>query len=173
MQTIPDFETFEQLAKTANTIPVYREIAADPDTPVSAFLKLHVGGQGFLLESVEGGDQWGRYSVLGSDPLMVVRICGDRVEVRHRDGAGVVQDTRTGRDPIVALEELLLPFRCAQVDGLTRFAGGFVGYLAYDVVRSIERLPATARDDLSVADIAGVIADTFVLFDNVTHTMKV
>lgn len=172
MAQVPDFATFRELSASADTVPVYREIAADLDTPVSAFLKLHSRGQGFLLESVEGGDRWGRYSVLASEPLMTLRIRGGRIELRHRDGRS---ETRSGPDgtPLAALESLLAPFRAARVEGLSRFAGGFVGYLAYDVVRSIERLPATTKDDLGVADIAGVIADTFILFDNVTHTMKV
>lgn len=172
MRAVPDFTTFGRLGESFDTVPVYREIAADLDTPVSAFLKLHEGGPAFLLESVEGGDRWGRYSVLASDPLMTLRIRGGETEITHRGG-------RTERrvlpiaDPLSALEAALVPFRAARVEGLTRFAGGFVGYLAYDVVRSIERLPSTARDDLDVPDIAGVIADTFVLFDNVSHTMKV
>lgn len=165
----PSLEQFTALAKTANTIPVYREIAADLDTPVSAFLKLHQGGQGFLLESVEGGDRWGRYSVLGTDPLMVLRGREGRLEVRHRDGsAAVIED-----EPLAALARVLEPFRQASVEGLSRFGGGFVGYLAYDVVRYVERLPVDTEDDLGVADIAGVIADNFILFDNVSHTMKV
>ncbi len=165
----PSLQEFSRLAESANTIPVYREIAADLDTPVSAFLKLHQGGQGFLLESVEGGDRWGRYSVLGTDPLMVLRGRGGRLEVTHRGG---LVDVIEG-DPLAALEKVLEPFKQAQVDGLSRFAGGFVGYLAYDVVRYVERLPVDTEDDLEVADIAGVIADNFILFDNVSHTMKV
>jgi len=165
----PSLEKFMELAESANTIPVYREIAADLDTPVSAFLKLHRGGQGFLLESVEGGNRWGRYSVLGTDPLMVLRGSEGVLEVRHRDGAV----ERVEDEPLSALAKVIEPFRQAQVEGLEGFAGGFVGYLAYDFVRYVERLPVQTQDDLSVADIAGVIADNFILFDNVSHTMKV
>lgn len=165
----PSLEEFTRLAESANTIPVYREIAADLDTPVSAFLKLHKGGQGFLLESVEGGDRWGRYSVLGTDPLMILRGRGGKLEVRHRDGRVEVIEG----DPLAALAEVLAPFEQPNVDGLSRFAGGFVGYLSYDLVRHVERLPVDTVDDLDVADIAGVIADNFILFDNVLHTMKV
>jgi anthranilate synthase component I len=172
MRAVPDLQSFRGLVATADTVPVYREIAADLDTPVSAFLKLHGGGQGFLLESVEGGDRWGRYSVLAAEPLMTLRVAGGRIDIRHRGGRSETRIDASG-DPIAALESVLLPFRAAKVDGLSRFAGGFVGYLAYDVVRAIERLPATTTDDLGCADIAGVIADTFILFDNVTHTMKV
>src|SRR5690349_13160063 len=94
MSLVPSLDEFRRLAADANTIPVYREIAADLDTPVSAFLKLHGGGkagerspQGFLLESVEGGDRWGRYSLLGSNPLMTLRARGGKLTVSRRDGS--------------------------------------------------------------------------------------
>ncbi len=169
MKTIPDFDQFASFAATANTIPVYCEIAADLDTPVSAFLKLYQDGRGFLLESVEGGDRWGRYSILGCDPLMTLRSSQGCLEVLARDGS---RETIEG-DPIDALAKVLAPFKVASVPGIARFGGGFVGYLAYDVVRHIERLPVSTVDDLGVADVAGLIADNFILFDNVTHTMKV
>ncbi|HYB98149.1 MAG TPA: anthranilate synthase component I [Candidatus Limnocylindrales bacterium] len=169
MPVVPDLEGFRRLAAQSNTIPVYREVAADLDTPVSAFLKLHRSGQGFLLESVEGGDRWGRYSVLGTDPLMTLRARGG-VTVVHRRGGGRME---IEADPIEALRRVLAPFHQAKVEGLSRFAGGFVGYLSYDLVRTIEKLPVATEDDLGAADVAGLIADNFVLFDNVTHTMKV
>ncbi|MFN2426497.1 MAG: anthranilate synthase component I [Candidatus Binatia bacterium] len=169
MSLVPNLDEFRRLAADANTIPVYREIAADLDTPVSAFLKLHQKGQGFLLESVEGGDRWGRYSLLGSDPLMTLRAKAGVMKVCRRDGVSEVIEG----DPVEALRKVLAPFRPARVDGLSRFAGGFVGYLSYDLVRTVERLPSSNVDDLGAADIAGLIADNFVLFDNVTHTMKV
>jgi len=166
----PSFGAFCGLARQgANTIPVYREIAADLDTPVSAFLKLHRGGSGFLLESVEGGDRWGRYSVLGSDPLMRIQAVGGCTIARHRGG----DEQRFEGDPIDTLAGLLRPFRPAAVEGLARFGGGFVGYLSYDLVRTIERLPIDTVDDLGVADVRGLVADNFILFDNVAHTMKV
>src|SRR5436190_16410124 len=107
MSLVPTLSEFRRLAAEANTIPVYREIAADLDTPVSAFLKLHRGGQGFLLESVEGGDRWGRYSILGSDPLMTVRAKDGVMTVSRRHG---VVETIDG-DPVDALRKVLAPFR--------------------------------------------------------------
>jgi anthranilate synthase component 1 len=169
MGMTPDRATFRGLSESANTIPIYREIAADLDTPVSAFLKLHRSGQGFLLESVEGGDRWGRYSVLGTDPFMTLRSRDRRLEVNLRDGS----KRRLEGEPLDTLAEVLAPFKPAVVDGLSRFAGGFVGYLAYDLVRHIEVLPCDTADDLRVADLAGLVTDNFILFDNVTHSMKV
>ena len=173
MRMVPDPAEFERLVRDANVVPVYVEMAADLDTPVSAFLKLHRDeSQGFLLESVEGGDRWGRYSVLGTDPLMTLRGRAGRMEVVHRDGRREVLEDANG-DPLACLKSVLDPFEQAHVEGLERFGGGFVGYLAYDVVRTIEGLPEDTLDELDTADVAGVIADTFVLFDNVAHTIKV
>jgi anthranilate synthase component 1 len=118
MSLVPSLDEFRRLAADANTIPVYREIAADLDTPVSAFLKLHGGSQkgdrkpqGFLLESVEGGDRWGRYSLLGTNPLMTLRALGGRLTITRRDGA---VETIDG-DPVEALRKVLAPFRPARV----------------------------------------------------------
>ncbi len=169
MSIVPDLNSFKSLARDANTIPVYREVAADLDTPVSAFMKLQSGGEGFLLESVEGGERWGRFSVLGADPLMTLRCVGGKLSIRRRDGGS----SEVTGEPLEALAQVLSPFRQAEVAGLSRFGGGFVGYFAYDIVRHFETLPETCTDDLEVADFAGLVADNFVLFDNVSHTMKV
>lgn len=170
MTATPNLQEFEGLvAEGATTVPVYREIPADTDSPVSAFLKIHRGGQGFLLESVEGGERWGRYSVLGSGPLMSLRAKEGRLRVDRRDGGA---EEITG-DPLDCLARVLEPFRPADTGLPERFSGGFVGYLAYDLVRSIERLPSDTVDDLGMADIAGLVADTFLIFDNVTHVIKV
>jgi len=170
MSPVPSLDVFKRLARDASTVPVYREIAADLDTPVSAFMKLHRGGQGFLLESVEGGERWGRYSVLGTNPMMTLRGEGGALRVTDRDGRSRVIEG----EPLAALASVLAPFKPAVVEGLAEFfGGGFVGYLAYDLVRHVEDLPCDTTDDLGVADIAGLIADNFIIFDNVTHTMKV
>jgi anthranilate synthase component 1 len=168
MSMEPALEEFRRLAGGADTIAVYREIAADLDTPVSAFLKLHRGGHGFLLESVDGGERWARYSILGTDPLMTLRAKHGRLVVRERGG----EERTLEGDPLAGLAGVLASFRLAPAPGLQAFCGGFVGYLAYDLVRTIERLPATTTDDLDAADLAGLIADSFIVFDNVTHTMK-
>jgi len=169
MSSILSFAEFERLAREYNAIPLCREVEADLETPVSAFIKLHRGGRGFLLESVEGGERWGRYSVLGSDPLMVLRASDGVLSVTRRDG-GV--ETLRG-EPLDCLRRVLEPVRQAPFAGLDRFAGGFVGYLAYDLVHYFERLPCSNPDDLGTADLAGMVADHFVIFDNVRHTMKV
>jgi len=158
------------MAGEGNLIPVYREILGDVETPVSAFRKLDTGGYAFLLESVEGGEKWGRYSFLGSDPGLVFKAKGRAVELITADG---VLPRPVGRDVLEPLRALLMQYRPVRAAGLPRFYGGMVGFLAYDVVRQFERLPATAKDDLDIPDAVFLLTDTLVIFDNVSHRIKV
>src|SRR5207253_1282195 len=109
------------LAREGNLIPVCREILADLETPVSAFLKIHRGPYGFLLESVEGGEKWGRYSFLGTEPARVFRSRGRTVEI---ETPGRTPERQTVDDPFEALRRLLAAYRPVPVPGLPRFAGG-------------------------------------------------
>jgi len=166
----PSLEQFRVLARQGNLIPVARQILADMETPVSAFRKIDSGNYAFLLESVEGGEQWGRYSFLGSNPSLVVRARGDRVEVLQGQGVERLGDVR---DPFTALQRILAQHRAVAVPGLPRFTGGLVGYLGYDTVRHLERLPATATADLGFPDAVFLLTDTLLIFDNVTHRITV
>jgi anthranilate synthase component I len=166
----PSLEQFRDLARKGNLIPVARQILADMETPVSAFRKIDSGNYAFLLESVEGGEQWGRYSFLGSNPSLVVRARGERVEILQGQGA---QDLGDVRDPFAALQRLLAQHRAVPVPGLPRFTGGLVGYLGYDTVRHLERLPSAAAADLGFPDALFLLTDTLLIFDNVTHRITV
>jgi anthranilate synthase component 1 len=166
----PDFDTFCALAAQGNLVPVYREVLADLDTPVSAFLKVDRGGDAFLLESVEGGEKWARYSFLGSTPQRVLWYAEG---VLHDGPPGGPFATRETADPLAAVREILQRYRPVPLRGLPRFAGGFVGYLSYDIARSFERLPCAARDDLGQPDLYLMLCDTLVVFDNVAMSMKV
>src|SRR5262249_21336650 len=157
------------LSQQGNLIPVCREILADLETPVSAFLKIHRGRYGFLLESVQGGEQWGRYSFLGTEPASVLSVHGDRIRVLT-PATGAVEE-RHAVDPLAELKSLLGTLRSAAVDGLPGFAGGAVGYLGYDVVRSIERLPADKPADLEIPDMRLMLATSLLVFDNVAQTI--
>jgi len=166
----PDYPTFCALAERGNLVPVYREILADLETPVSAFLKIDNGGDAFLLESVEGTEKWARYSFLGSAPELVVSAKGATFETAR---AGAAPTRQTVADPLDAVRALLQRYRSVAVPGLPRFSGGLVGYLSYDLVRFFERLPVYANDDLQMPDLRLMLADTLLIFDNVAHKIKV
>jgi len=166
----PDFETFKQLTRQGNLIPIYKEILADMETPVSALMKLAACDYCFLLESVEGGEKWGRYTFLGSDPAMIFTIQGENILIRKN---GEIQRRNHHGNPMKYLKELLHQYRPVPIEGLPRFYGGAVGYLGYDMVRYFEKLSISAHNDLCTDDAVFLITDTLVVFDNVKHTIKV
>lgn len=165
----PTRDTFYSLAEKGNLIPVYREIMADMDTPVSAFRKLDDGRFSYLLESIEGGEKWGRYSFLGSTPSVIIRSKGNLVETIS-DGTTVQQETS---DPLACIKDLLAQFTPVEVDGLPRFFGGAVGYLGYDMVRHFEHLPTAKPALIDAYDSYFLITDTIVIFDNMRQKIKV
>jgi anthranilate synthase component 1 len=166
----PDFKQFCALAKEGNLIPVFREVLADFETPVSAFAKIDEGPCAYLFESVEGGEKWGRYSFLGSgSPIMVQGSSTHLVlsDGRRRRGIPIT------RDALAELRDIMAEYRPVPVAGLPRFYGGAVGYLSYDIVRQFERLPSLGKDLLGLPDISFLLTDTLLIFDNVAHTIKV
>jgi anthranilate synthase component 1 len=167
--TCPDYPAFLALSRQGNLIPVFREIMADMDTPVTAFKKLDDGRFGFLLESIEGGEKWGRYSFLGSSPSLIVRSRGNRVEIIENG----VTTTITAADPLSCIRDLLARFTPVEVEGLPRFFGGAVGYMGYDMVRYFERLPSEKPALIDAWDAYFLITDTIVIFDNVRQKIKV
>ena len=170
----PDFETFKSLASSGNLIPVYREVLADMKTPLSVLTQLQDRPYVFLLESVEGGEKWGRYTFIGADPRVVFHVAGDNVIIRQNgQNNGEARTIPHRGDPLRHLQELLQGCRPVHVSGLPRFYGGAVGYLGYDIVRYFERLPDETVDDLKTPDAVFLITDTFIVFDNVRHTLKI
>ncbi|MEO5617252.1 MAG: chorismate-binding protein, partial [Candidatus Eisenbacteria bacterium] len=165
---VPSRSEFLALARTGKLVPVYRDVFADHDTPVSAFRKIDEGDYSFLLESVEGGEKWGRFSLLGSRPSRVFIARGDRCEL-HEGG----KVTPLARHPLEELADLLSQSQAVALPGLPRFCGGAVGYLGYDAVRWFERLPSNAKDELGLPDAVFMFGDVVSVFDNLTHTMKV
>ncbi len=168
----PSFEDFCSKAKAGNLIPVFREIVADCETPVSAFLKIRHGAYPFLFESVEGGEKWGRYSFLGADPSILIKGEGSRVTVTRRSISNDLSETITSDQPLQVLRDLLAEFKPVVVPGLPRFFGGAVGYLGYDMVRFFE--PVHLRHPPKPApDFFFLITETLLIFDNVKHRIKV
>ena len=165
----PTRDTFYTLAEKGNLIPVYREIMADMDTPVSAFIKLDDGRFSYLLESIEGGEKWGRYSFLGSNPSLIIRSKGKVVETIENG----ITTTETVADPLACISDLLARFSPVEVEGLPRFFGGAVGYLGYDMVRHFEHLPTDKPALIDAYDSYFLITDTIVIFDNMSQKIKV
>ncbi|MGO9394602.1 MAG: anthranilate synthase component I [Desulfobaccales bacterium] len=169
--TQTDFAIFSDLAGQGNLIPVYREILGDLETPVSAYKKLRGQGSSYLLESVEGGEKWGRFSFLGLNPSVLFQVQEGRVTIR-RQGREEVLLLEAGADPFEYLRRLLADLRAMAAPGLPRFWGGLVGYLGYDMVRYIERLPdLTPPGPMPEARL--MLADNLLIFDNLRQTIKV
>jgi len=165
----PSREAARELRGRGHLLPIYREYLADTETPVSAYVKLRAEGPSFLLESVEGGERQGRYSIIGASPIEQMRFSADEAE--HLIG------TESRRfpcpDPLAAIDAILLERVAVPVDGLPRFHGGAIGYLGYDLIRCYESVgPRKAPAyDVPLAHVA--FCDTLVVFDHVTHTIKV
>ncbi len=158
----PTLEEVREIARRGegNVVPVYREVAADLETPVSAYLKVARGENSFLLESVEGGERLARYSFIGTQPYRVLRT-GDNA------GAGEVPG-----DPLLLIEDELKRNRPVKVPGLPRFTGGAVGYMAYEVARYYERLPMPEADPQGFPESIFLFTDTLLVFDHVQHVIK-
>jgi len=157
--TVPGITEFKELSRRGNLIPVYREILADLDTPVSAFLNLGEKPS-FLLESLEGGEKWARYSLKGR---------GKTVEIISAGGTERIETD----DPITFLRDMMRGYRPVEVPGLPRFYGGLVGYLGYDMVRFIEELPDRRSPGLDMPDMFLMLTDAMLVFDNLRQTIKV
>ena len=166
----PSYEDFCKKAKKGNLVPVYKEILADLETPVSAFLKIDDGKYSYLLESVEGGEKWGRYSFLGTSPFLIIRAKDKRIEV-IKNGKKSISDT--DENPLLLLKRLLREYKPVSIDGLPPFFGGAVGYLAYDMIRHFEDISLKKRASLELPDIIFMFTDTLLIFDNIRQRIKV
>jgi anthranilate synthase component 1 len=152
----PSLEEAHALAGRGNLLPVFAEVTADLETPVSAYLKVARGRYSFLLESVEGGERLGRYSFIGTEPY--------RVLTSPAEGAA---------DPLRDVEAELRRFSVVPLPGLPRFHGGAVGYLAYEAARHFERLPSPADDPQALPEAVFMFTDTLLVFDHLQHKIKV
>jgi anthranilate synthase component 1 len=165
----PALTEFKKLAEKGNLIPVYREILADTFTPVTAFLRLG-GAPSFLLESVEGGEKWARYSFIGSRPAKVLRGMGGRVEVIEGQNAPMVIDAE---NPVDIIKKEISAYRPVEVKGLPRFFGGLVGYIGYDMVRFFEPVPQSVKPGLGLPDFFLMLTDTLLIFDSLRQKIQV
>lgn len=162
----PSLHEFEQSACGDLLIPLVMEIPGDLETPLSAFRKIDDGRHAFLLESVQGGERWARYSFLGASPRMLLRVGKGAAEI-VRDGS--VERIEGNPDPTTLLRQVMEEFRSAAVGGLPQFFGGAVGYMGYEVVRHFERIPDFHRPGPGFDDAFFMITRDMVIFDNVSH----
>jgi anthranilate synthase component 1 len=157
----PTLEQVKGMAGQGNVVPIYREVIADLETPVSAYLKVARGKYSFLLESVEGGERLARYSFIGTEPYRVLRT-GDNSTANEEPG-----------DPLVQIQDELRRFTPAPVSGLPRFHGGAVGYMAYEVARYYEKLPMPEAHPQGFPESIFLFTDTLLVFDHLQHNIKV
>jgi anthranilate synthase component I len=170
---VPSKDDFQRLAAGASHMPVYRDVLADMETPLSAYWKLgHDETHSFLLESVTGGEQLGRYSIIGVRPRLVLRT-KDRKVRRITPKGESRAELPAGKDPLHLLEADLAERDIVHVDGLPKFIGGAVGMLSYDLVRFFEKLPDSTTDDLKLDDMAMMVADTVVVFDHAKNVIRI
>jgi anthranilate synthase component 1 len=165
----PDFKEFSRLAREATLVPVVKSVSADLLTPVSAFLAIaQEESHAFLLESVERGEQIGRYTFLGAAPYMRVRAYDGKVEIERGRKREVVRENVFG-----VVKRLLREHKTANLPGLPPFTAGAVGYFAYDVVRQLENIGEHAKDDLSVPDAELMFFDRLLAFDHLRHQIHI
>ncbi|HTC22520.1 MAG TPA: anthranilate synthase component I [bacterium] len=165
---IPSFKSFSQLARQYNRIPVSLAFQSDLETPLSAYLKLAKGDNGFLLESVEKNEQVARYSIVGFDPSGVFEAKNGFLN--HRVGKG--KDVQRSANPLQIVKEKVSSIRQAPLEGVTGFLGGLVGFVGYDAVRYFEKLPHEKPDILDLPDLYLMVTDQLALFDHLKRTLR-
>jgi anthranilate synthase component I len=167
LNQFPDQARFKELAGTYNVIPVCIEVLADTETPVTLLKKFHSKENPvFLLESVEGGERWGRYSFLGTSAKSHVRVYPDTVTIAE---SGDIRTIPHDHDPLPVLRSIMSDFKPADVKGLPRFWGGMVGYFNYEMVSFFEAIPNLLPEDKPLAHF--IVTDELVIFDNIRHTL--
>jgi anthranilate synthase component 1 len=165
------FEEFEQLAKTYNVIPVSKRMLADTLTPVSAYLRLREGAScSFLLESVEGGERFARYSFLGRDPIAILKCKARETRITGLRPAAPNGSERTSEENFFDIVNGLVgKYRQPPLPSLPRFRGGLVGFIGYDAIRFIENIPGDARDDIKLDDSILGLFTSVLAFDHLKH----
>ncbi|MEK6551357.1 MAG: anthranilate synthase component I, partial [Pseudomonadota bacterium] len=159
-------------AQGFNRIPLMREVLADLDTPLSVYRRLARGPYSYLFESVQGGEKWGRYSIIGLPCRTLLRVQGNSIAV-EKDGR--VIERSDAKDPLDYVRAFQARYRMPAVAGLPRFTGGLVGYFGYEAVRFMEpRLGALDKpDEIGAPDILLMVSDEVVVFDNLQGKLYV
>jgi anthranilate synthase component 1 len=159
----PSREEFHALAAQHTVVPLWTELLADLDTPVSAYLKLVGDGEGFLLESVEHGERWSRFSFVGHDPVATLELRDGLIEMK---GQHLSPHIPLDQGMLAALDAIVAAYRAPIIPDLPPLQGGVMGYLGYDIVREVEHLPDTPTDDRRMPDAVMSIIGSMVAFDH-------
>lgn len=157
----PDFDTFISMSKTALMIPISEELNMDTQTPIGLFMRFAREDNSFLLESVEGGERWARYSYIGRRPFMIFKSSGENITV-VKNG----RKTEKKGNPFDELKALFGEYKGVSLKGMPRFCGGAVGYIGYDMVRRIEDLPDAPRDDTGLPESYLGFYDEVITYDH-------
>ena len=164
----PSLNEYVKMSSDYNLIPVFTDLLVDMETPISIFKKVCQGNHTYLLESVEGGENLARYSFIGLEPFLTYRC---------KNGAGVINDfsgpKQVSGEPLEILQGIMEQYVAPKLEGLPRFYGGAVGYFGYDLVRYVEQLPETTKDDLDLPDCHFILSRLVLIFDHVKHKVKI
>ncbi len=159
---------FEELSKNFNVIPLYREFVADLDTPVGAYLKLN-RKPSFLLESVIGGEKWGRFSFIGIEPQIIIKFHKDTLTINKKRKT----ESYSNINPLLFLREYFRNFNAYIDPELPRFFGGMVGYISYDMVKVYEKVPELGKKSLNTPEIFLMVPEVLLIFDNLKQSVKI
>jgi anthranilate synthase component 1 len=164
----PDYQKFKIVSESSKMVPICLEMEGDIDTPITIFKKLCKNNNSYLLESVEGGDKWGRYSYIGRNPFMIIKSYGDRVMIYKKNEV----ITKKG-NVLKILKDLMNDYKMAQIDGIADFVGGAVGYIGYDVIRNYEKLKNINFDDIEMPDVHLLLTEEVIVYDHVKQKIKI
>lgn len=165
----PTMDEVGILAKNHNIIPVSMEVYADMETPISLFKRFEESSYCFLLESVEGGEKWARYSIIGKNPFLVVKSFRNKTIIEERNGT----KKEVGGNPVQIMQELMEKFKGANLPNLPRFNGGAVGYFGYDLIRCYENLPNMPKDDLELPESHFMFTDEVLVYDHLKQKIHI
>src|SRR5438094_8160259 len=171
LQLTPTLDEFSRLARHGNVIPVFAELVADGETPVSAFKKLNRSGYSFLFESTEKNDVSGRFSFVGINPRIIIQSYGQEIQVVDRD---TEKRFDTATDPLDEIRKLMARYHFVSRPELPRFAGGAVGFLGYEAIRFFEpKVPVADRDDLNLPEMLFLITSSLLIFEHQLRSLNI
>ncbi|MGK0176959.1 MAG: anthranilate synthase component 1 [Lentimonas sp.] len=172
MNIQPSKSEFKELSKKGNTIPVYLDLTADCETPLSAYFKIRENGPAFLFESIIGGERIGRFSFLGSNPHKVIRVYDNEVVITHKSGE--IENLPAQKDPLSVIENLMERYKPVRLPGMPPFTGGAVGFVGHEYVHYVEpTIPKAGKDLLNLPVLYYMITESVIIFDHVRQTMRV